>query len=121
MKIEDLLKNIGVEFKVIDEIGSKKIIKIPTKLHICFISQKGNQFRIDRDTFDYLDVNSLPYCFILEDTVQNKYFYLSLEKEHNWVKSCFLGCQKEDIYLGKQVLNAQIGFEDLKQKLSKYK
>ena len=121
MKIENLLENIGMNFKTIDEMGNIKIIKVPNKLHICFVSQKGTQFLIDRDTFDYLDTNSLPYCLLLHDLVQNKYFYLPLRKDNNWIKSCFLGCDKEEIYLGKQVLNAQIGLEDLKQKLSNYK
>ena len=121
MKIEKILKSIGLNFKIIDEIDNIKIIKIPTKLHICFIMQNGNQFILDRDTFDYLTANSLPYCLIMQDTTQNKYYFLQLEKESNWIKSCFASCDKEKIYLGKQVLNAQVEFEELKNKLSKYK
>ncbi len=37
MKIEKILKKIEFNFKIIDEINNIKIIKIPTKLHICFI------------------------------------------------------------------------------------
>lgn len=120
MGIENLLKSIGLNFKIIDETKNMKIIKIPDKLHICFVCQKGNQFLIDRDTFEYLDANSLPYCLLLQDIGQNKYYYLSLKKEFNWVKSCFIECDKERIYLGKQVLNAQIGLEELKSKLNCY-
>ena len=121
MKIEKILKKIGFNFKIIDEINNIKIIKIPMKLHICFIMQNGNQFILDRDTFDYLTANSLPYCLIMQDTTQNKYYFLQLEKESNWIKSCFASCDKEKIYLGKQVLNAQVEFEELKNKLKKYK
>ena len=115
------MKNIGLDFKIIDEINNIKIIKIPTKLHICFMVQNGNQFIFDRDTFDYLAANSLPYCLIMLDITQNKYYFLQLEKESNWIKSCFAGCEKEKIYLGKQVLNAQIQFEELKNILRTYK
>lgn len=121
IEIENLLKNVGIEFKLIDELKNIKIIKVPGKLNICFINQKGNQFVIDRDTFDYLDANSLPYCLLLYDITQDKYFYIPLKKEVNWVKSCFSGCSKEEIYLGKQVLNAEIKVEKLKNELSRYK
>ena len=121
MKIENLLENIGLDYKIIDETPNIKIIKIPTKLNICFLTQKGNQFLFDRDTFEYLEANSLPYCLLLQDITQNKYFYIPLKKETNWVKSCFAGCEKEEIYLGKQVLNAQIQFQELIDTLSRYK
>ena len=109
MKIENLLENIGLDFKIVDETKKLKIIKIPSK------------FLIDRETFEYLDANSLPYCLLLQDITKNKYYYISLKKENNWIKSCFAGCDKEEIYLGKQVLNAQIQLEELGKKLSKYK
>lgn len=121
MKIVNLLENIGLDYKIIDSTPNIKIIKIPTKLYICFMTQKGNQFLLDRDTFEYLDANSLPYCLLLQDITQNKYYYIPLKKENNWVKSCFAECEKEKIHLGKQVLNAQIQFEELKNKLSRYK
>lgn len=121
MKIENLLQEIGLDFKVIDEENNMKIIKIPTKLQICVISQKGTQFLFEREIFEYLDNNSLPYCLLLQDTSQNKYFYLPLRKEVNWVKSCFDGCNKDKIFLGKQVLNAQTSVEEIKRQLSRYK
>lgn len=46
MKIEKILEEIGLDFKVIDEEKNMKIIKVPTKLQICAISQKGNQLKI---------------------------------------------------------------------------
>lgn len=121
MKIQTILESIGLTFKVIDESRTMEIINLPKKLHICFISQPSNQFIIDRETFEYLDLNSLPYCFLLHDSTQHKYYLLELKKENNWVKSCFNSCAKEQIYLGKQVLNAQIEYEELKNKLGRYK
>ncbi len=120
MNIEKLLEEIGLVFKVIDEENGIKIIKIPTKLQICVISQKSNQFLFERDIFEYLDNNSLPYCLLLEDKLQSKYYYIPLRKEANWVKSCFEGCDKNRIYLGKQVLNSQISLHELKNVLKKY-
>ena len=31
--------------------------------------------------------------------------YLKLNKKVNWVKSCFATCDKDELFLGKQVLN----------------
>lgn len=121
MEIEELLEVIGLDFKIVDATNNMKIIKVNGKLHICCISQKGNQFTIDRDTFDYLDLNSIPYCFLLLDTIQNRCYYLPLNKENNWVKLCFLTCDKEKIHLGKQVLNSRIEIQELKDKLSRYR
>lgn len=90
MKIEKILKKIEFNFKIIDEINNIKIIKIPTKLHICFIMQNGNQFILDRDTFDYLTANSLPYCLIMQDTTQNKYYFLQLGVTPTLGKFCTL-------------------------------
>lgn len=87
MKIENILKEIGLDYKIIDETKNIKIIKIPSKLHICFMTQNGNQFIIDRDFFDYLDTNSLPYCLLLQDITKNQFYYIPLKKESNWVKS----------------------------------
>ena len=115
MNIEKLLEEIGLVFKVIDEENGIKIIKIPTKLQICVILQKSNQFLFERDIFEYLDNNSL-----LEDKLQSKYYYIPLRKEANWVKSCFEGCDKDRIFLGKQVLNSQISLHELKNVLKKY-
>lgn len=121
MKIEKILQEIEVDFKVIDEENNMKMIKIPNKLQICIIEQKGNQFMFERDIFEYLDSNSLPYSLLLQDITQNKYYYLHFRKKINWVKACFDGCDKDKIFLGKQVLNSQISLVDLKKELIKCK
>ncbi len=57
-------------------------------------------FIFEREIFDYLDANSLPYSLLLVDTLKSKYYYIPLHKEVNWVKSCFKGCDKDQIFLG---------------------
>ena len=52
--------------------------------------------------------------------VRNKEDYLKLNKKANWVKSCFDTCDKDVIYLGKQVLNSKVTETDLIKELKKY-
>lgn len=52
----------------------------------------------------------------------NKHFlrhYLKLNKKSNWIKSCFQTCDKESIYLGKQVLNSRLDEKELRKVLKK--
>ena len=52
-------------------------------------------------------------------SIENLYF-LKLNKNVNWVKSCFETCDKDAIYLGKQVLNSRITENDLIKELKKF-
>ncbi|MEG1669159.1 hypothetical protein [Chryseobacterium sp.] len=117
MLLTKLLQNNNVPFKLIDTNGKIKIFKILNKLNICFVTERGNQFQLDRDTFDYLNENSIPYWLLLHDTALQKLYLLVLKQENNWVKSCFEGCDKGKIYLGKQVLNSAISNEDFVNKV----
>lgn len=117
MKIEDLIKTI--DYKVIDEDEDFKIFKIANKRHVLYLERKNNIFNLERDLFEYLDNNKLPYSLLLHDKSKDKYYYLELAKEVNWVKSCFKTCSKDQIYLGKQVLNYQVKTTQLMQKFRK--
>ena len=117
MKIEELLKSI--DYKVIDEDDDFKIFKIAAKRHMLYLERKDNVFSLERDLFDYLDNNNLPYSLLLHDKSKNKYYYLDLSKGINWIRSCFNTCTKDQIYLGKQVLNNLIDEKALIEKLKK--
>ena len=117
MKFNDLMKTIN--YKIIDEDDDFTILKIADKRHILYLERKNNIFCLDRDLFEYLDNNKLPYSLLLYDKSNDKYYYLELDKKVNWIKSCFNTCTKDQIHLGKQVLNYQIQVTSLVQKLQK--
>ena len=117
--IEKILKDNGVSYKKIDEDGNIKIFKINGKLHILYIHNKGNRFLLERDFFEYIDENSIPYCILCADDAKGDMYYLKLNKSNNWVKSCFATCDKDSIYLGKQVLNYKIEQSSLINELKK--
>lgn len=117
--VEKILKQEKVLYKVIDEDKGCKLIKINSKSHLFYMMNSGNQFLMERDFFEYLDANSAPYAVLCHDTSKGYFYYLKLNKNVNWIKSCFETCSKDSIYLGKQVLNARISEADLRTSLKK--
>ena len=115
--IEKILMQEKIPYKVIDEDKGYKLIKVNSKMHLFYINSRGNQFMLERDFFDYLDGNTIPYAILCHDIIKNIFYYLKLNKKVNWIKSCFETCDKESIYLGKQVLNARINETELKKTL----
>lgn len=117
--IENIFAQEKIEYKKIDEEKCVKLYKINSKYHLLYMKSKGNQFLLHRDFFEYLDSNSLPYSILLHDTQRDKYYYLELRKANNWIKSCFATCDKDEIFLGKQILNYPIDEKNLRIKLKK--
>lgn len=119
--IEKILMDVNVPYKVIDEDTGIKLLKVNTKIHILYMYGKGNVFLLERDFFEYMDGNSIPYSILCYDESAKKMYYLKLNKNANWVKSCFNTCDKDAIYLGKELLKAQISEISLINELVKYK
>lgn len=117
--IEKILKSENISYKLIDEDKGFKIVKVNGKLHILYLYCKGSKFLMERDFFDYLDGNTIPYSVLCHDTVGDKMYYIKLNKNVNWIKSCFETCDKDIIYLGKQVLKEEISEEALRKQLKR--
>ncbi len=45
-----------------------------------YIHNKGNQFQVERDFFEYIDGNSIPYVILCEDDNTHVLYYLKLNK-----------------------------------------
>ena len=121
LMVEQLLQSTNIPYKLIDEDDGLKLVKINSKLHILYLYRKGNQFLMDRDFFDYLDGNSIPYSILCHDTLNKKLYYLKLNKNTNWIKSCFKTSDKDQLFLGKNVLNVQTTAAVFQKELLKYK
>ena len=67
-----------------------------------------------------LQENCEKYILCLYDRKNNKYYYIKFPNKSNWLSGSFNSCGKEELFLGKQVLNNQstIGniLVDLKKK-----
>ena len=112
-----LFQDEHIEYKLLDADSCVELYKVSSKYLILYIKNQGNSFVLNRDYFEYLDGNSLPYKILLHDAKAEKIYLLELKKENNWIKSCFATCNKEVIFLGKQVLNYPISKEILIKKL----
>lgn len=117
--IQQILKDNSIGYKLIDEEKNRKIYKIGNIKNLLILESKDDQFQLSREWFEYLDFNKLPYSILLLNQTKEKLYYLELSKEHNWVKSCFGSCDKESIYLGKQILNNIITVDEICIKLKK--
>lgn len=87
-------------------------------LNLVIITNSNNTFLVDRDLFYYLDNQSKIYSFILHNNNENKLFYLVFKNKKNWLKSSFENTDKDEIYLGKIVLNNQYSIDEILGKLN---
>lgn len=107
MDIKYVLKRNNVKYRIIEE-EDYMLIKVNNSMHLVYITNKESSFKLTRDLFDYIDMNSIPYCLILHNTTLEKIFYLTFPSKNNWIKGSFNGCEKQWIHLGKQILNNEI-------------
>lgn len=121
MKIEQMLTKSNIDFKLLDAEDNYKLLKVGNKINLLQLTSKDDTFLLSRDLFDYLDGNKLSYAILLLNKSKEKWYYLKLRKENNWIKSSFATCDKEDIYLGKQVLNSVVAEAEICKKIEKTK
>ncbi|MEF9939633.1 MAG: hypothetical protein RR768_05890 [Clostridium sp.] len=117
MEIDKIMS--GIDYKIIDENDDFRIYKVAGKKHILYMDSKDGSFIMERDIFEYLDGNKLPYSIVMCNTSKAQFYCIDLPKENSWVKSCFMSCDKEKIFLGKQVLNNRIDKQELVTKIKK--
>ena len=73
--IEKILKEEKIPFKLIDKDYRFKLIKMNSKMYLFYMNNCNNQFLMERDFFDYLDGNSIPYSILCHDTSKNSFYY----------------------------------------------
>ena len=114
--IENSFNNNQIPYKKLDGNENYVIYKVKSKKMLLCLKGRKNRFELERDVFDYLDMNKLDYSLLLVDG--NNLFFIELNKKNNWIKSCFESCDKDSIFLGKQVLNHRVREEELANLLS---
>ena len=78
-----------------------------------------------RCRYDYILIHSILMSAIINTiyvfSLSGFIHYLKLNKKVNWVKSCFATCDKDELFLGKNVLNARITQEQFVEEMKKIK
>lgn len=108
MNIEDILKKLGMEFKINKEKNKYEWIELENESIVVIIKNKGNVFKIDRKFFYKIDDLLLPYIFILIDTNSGKKYCMKIKEPNNFLRNAFENSSKDEIYFGKQVLQNEM-------------
>lgn len=119
MNLKNILDKNRINYKVLDEDDNFNLFKIDDKLLLLYLNNNTSDFVLDRDIFDYIDGNKLVYSILLENRTNSKLFYLQFPNKNNWIKGSFQSCDKQEIHLGKIVLNSQITITEFVTSLKK--
>ncbi len=106
MTVNELLNKHSIKH---ESIFSEKGIYIFSvgSTNVLFWINEGNSFKMKRDWFEILQKNCEKYVLCLYDRKNNKYYYIKFPNKNNWLSGSFNSCEKEELFLGKQVLNNQ--------------
>ncbi len=104
MTITDVLKKYDIEHTVIAKTNQTIFLRLKSKTVLFWINE-GNAFKMKRKWFELLQKEEKKYALVLCDKVNKKYYYLKFNEENNWLQNSFDNCDKDELFLGKQVLN----------------
>lgn len=104
MTIYELLDKYEIKYK---NLSSEKSINIFSvgNLNVLFWINDGNVFKMKRKWMEQLSDNCVEYALFLLDKKTKKYYYVKFENKNNWLSGSFINCDKEELFLGKQILN----------------
>ena len=120
MTIEELLKKNEIDFSVIEKSKSIQQIRIADTNVMIWINE-GNVFKFKRCLFEKLENNCSQYALMLFDKNNKKYYFIKFVEKNNWLSSGFYSCDKNEIFLGKQVLNYETTLPKILAELKKLK
>lgn len=104
MTIYDLLEKHEIKCK---RISGEKNINIFSvgKLNVIFWINDGNVFKMRRKWMEQLSNKCDEYALFLFDKKAKKYYYVKFRNKNNWLNVSYINCDKEELFLGKQILN----------------
>ncbi len=106
MTVNELLNKHNIKHESILSERGIYIFSI-RNTNVLFWINEGNSFKMKRKWFECLEANCEKYALCLYDRHNNKYYYIKFVNKNNWLSASFKGCDKEELFLGKQVLNNQ--------------
>ena len=90
------------------------------KLNVIIWINYGNIFKMERKCFDLLDKECETYALFMCDKKNNQYYYIKFPNKNNWLSGSFRNSDKDELFLGKQVLNYPSTLGKLVVDLKKY-
>lgn len=106
MTIQELLKTKEIEF--VPKYKEKNILVVNISDYSVLIwINNNNTFKMKRSILEEMNNVSEKQVYFLIDNTAKKYYFMKFPKSNNWLTSGFYNCDKDELFLGKQVLNNQ--------------
>lgn len=119
MTITELLNKYDIRHEKVKAEKGITLLKIKDT-NVLFWINDSNMFKMKRQWFEILEKDCKQYILFLYDKKEKKYYYLKFLDKNNWFSSSFYGCDKPELYLGKQVLNYSKSLNQIVADLKKY-
>lgn len=104
MTINELFDKYDIKYKRLGAEKGMTLFRIGD-MNVMFWMNEGNAFKMKRKWFDALEKDCDRYALFLLDKKTKTYYYLKFLNKNNWLSGSFKGCDKPELFLGKQVLN----------------
>lgn len=106
MTINELFDKYEIKYKKIAADKGITLFNIGN-MNVMFWMNDGNAFKMKRKWFEALEAGCEKYALFLLDKKTKTYYYIKFLNKNNWLSGSFKGCDKPELFLGKQVLNSQ--------------
>lgn len=104
MTIGELLTKHDIKFIPMKKIDNINMLKIGDSGVLVWFNN-SNTFKLKRKVHDEFSKISNKQVYLLIDTLNKKYYYMKFPTTRNWLTEGFYNCDKNEIFLGKQVMN----------------
>lgn len=104
MTIYELLDKYEIKSNKIKNDKNANIFSVG-EINVLFLINNSNAFKIKREWFNALSDKCNKYALFLFDKKDKKYYFIKFMKKNNWLSGSFIDCDKDELFLGKQVLN----------------
>lgn len=111
MTVEEIFKQKDIVYEMIYMEKKVKIFSLKTK-NIMFWLNDSNIYEMKRVWFDLLSQKD-KYALVLWDACKKSYYYIKFDGKNNWLSNSFSCCDKQELFLGKQILNYKAGLSQI--------
>lgn len=120
MTIQELLKSNDIFFTVKYKEKNTLLLDI-SNYSVLVLLNNSSSFKMKRSLFEEMIKISEKQIYILIDNTSKKYYFMKFPKANNWLSSGFYNCDKQELFLGKQVLNYQKSLSNIMSELKNIK
>lgn len=118
MTIQELFKANEINYKVKHKENNISLLEISNYSVLIWINNNSS-FKMKRNLLKEMNKISEKQVYLLIDSTTKKYYFMKFPKANNWLTSGFYNCNKDELFLGKQVLNNQTSLSNIISEIKK--